>query len=125
MGPNGPARSSAAFLIPSRRSPARRMARLSGDEFVVICENLPDRPVADLEKLAAVGHRILDALRVPIAIGENSIDLHASIGAVWAHGTGETADDILHRADLVMYQAKRSGGDRIVVAEALGPTPSA
>jgi diguanylate cyclase (GGDEF)-like protein len=101
------------------------VARLGGDEFVVICENLHDRPVADLEELAAVGHRILDALRVPIAIGENAVDLCASIGAVWAHGTGDTADDILHRADVVMYQAKRSGGDRIFVADALGPTPIA
>jgi diguanylate cyclase (GGDEF)-like protein len=100
------------------------VARLSGDEFVIICENLHDRPVADLDQLAAVGHRILDALRVPFAVGAHKINLRASIGAVWAHGTGERGDEILHRADVVMYQAKRAGGDQIVVADAHGPAPT-
>jgi diguanylate cyclase (GGDEF)-like protein len=95
------------------------VARLSGDEFVILCENLHDRPLADQEDLAAVGQRVLDALRVPIDVGGAEVTLQASVGAVWARGTGDTADDVLHRADTVMYAAKRAGGNRVVVSDRL------
>jgi diguanylate cyclase (GGDEF)-like protein len=99
------------------------VARLGGDEFVVICENLHDRPLADLHNLAAVGQRILDAFREPIDTGPQPVVVRASVGAVWAGGTEETADDVLHRADVVMYQAKRRGGNRVVVSDHVSPPP--
>ena len=110
----------AARLVGAVRS-SDTVARLSGDEFVVICENLHDRPLADRDKLMAVGQRILDALREPVAVEGCHVSVRASIGAVWARGTGDTAAAVLHRADTVMYEAKRSGGDRVVVSDFSGP----
>jgi diguanylate cyclase (GGDEF)-like protein len=102
------------------------VARLSGDEFVIICENLHDRPLADLNNLAAVGQRILDAFREPIEIGgAQPVVVRASVGAVWAGGTDDTAEDVLHRADVAMYRAKRRGGNRVVVSDHVSSPPDA
>jgi diguanylate cyclase (GGDEF)-like protein len=98
------------------------VARLGGDEFVVVCENLHDRPVADTKDVSAVGRRILDAIGLPVDVGEARVALRASIGAVWARVSGDRAEDVLHRADAVMYEAKRSGGDRVVISDRSGTT---
>ncbi|WP_374312907.1 diguanylate cyclase [Microbacterium sp.] len=88
------------------------IARYGGDEFVIACE------VADSSVAMDVAQRILALLHGDPEHPERSRPLRASIGvAVAPAGTGLLAEQLIRRADLAMYRAKSSGGDRIVLAE--------
>ncbi|WP_298190770.1 EAL domain-containing protein [Novosphingobium sp.] len=94
--------------------PARSIvARLGGDEFICAAIFTPGGESA-IERLAV---RINDALAEPIFSGVLRAEVTASIGiAVGSsgavHSAAHVAQDLLHRADLAMYQAKRRGRNR-------------
>jgi diguanylate cyclase (GGDEF)-like protein len=78
------------------------LARMGGDEFAVLLDGLPDR--------AAVGElagRLQDALRRPFALRGVAVELEASIGAALYPEHGTTIGELLQRADVAMYDAKR------------------
>lgn len=81
---------------------AGTVARLGGDEFVVLCEN------ANRQAAVQVAERLLVALRPPLTVGGHRLPVTASIGVATARD-GDTASDLIRRADASMYQAKRSG----------------
>lgn len=83
------------------------VARLSGDEFLVIAPS-PDEDTAD-----DLAGRIADALSFVASVGYRDIPVSASVGCA-RHIPGETADDVVANADLAMYRAKESGGGRLV-----------
>jgi diguanylate cyclase (GGDEF)-like protein len=92
------------------------VARLAGDEFVVILENLAD--AADAE---AMGHKLLPPLQAPFTLKTASVQLSASIGvAVFTANSGESLEALLTRADRAMYAAKRSGKNCVNVADLAG-----
>lgn len=85
--------------------PGDTLARVSGDEFVILCEDLAHRE--DAEVLAA---RIAAAFTAPYAVGEVSLVISASVGIAYA-GPGQTVStQLVIDADTAMYQAKRRGG---------------
>jgi diguanylate cyclase (GGDEF)-like protein len=94
--------------------PARSIvARLGGDEFICVTIFAPGDESA-IERLAV---RINDALAEPIFSEGLRAEVTASIGiAVGSrgavHSAAYVAQDLLHRADLAMYQAKRRGRNR-------------
>jgi diguanylate cyclase (GGDEF)-like protein len=94
--------------------PARSIvARLGGDEFICVTIFAPGDENA-IERLAV---RINDALAEPIFSEGLRAEVTASIGiAVGSrgavHSAAYVAQDLLHRADLAMYQAKRRGRNR-------------
>ncbi len=79
------------------------VARLGGDEFAIL-------PSGGLEgaALEATAEKILEALRQPIELLGNTVDVDASIGVARYPEDGEEANVLLRRADVAMYQAKRS-----------------
>ncbi|MET3804073.1 diguanylate cyclase (GGDEF)-like protein [Nakamurella sp. UYEF19] len=87
--------------------PGDTRSRLSGDEFVVVCEDLDDPAQA-----AIIGNRLLGALGSPFHLGSVDNDVTASIGLAYAEHGEYTPEHMLHEADVAMYQAKREGGDR-------------
>ncbi len=85
--------------------PGDTMARLAGDEFVVLCEDLDDP--ADVEPIAA---RIAVAFGGVFVLSTADVYVSASVGIAFS-GPGENVpEDILRDADTAMYQAKRRGG---------------
>ena len=84
-------------------------ARLGGDEFAVLLENVSDSREA--EKVAA---RLLEILERPFQLGPTRHAVGASIGVALA-GAGETTSDLLRKADIAMYVAKRRGKHRFEV----------
>ena len=84
--------------------PGDTLARVSGDEFVILCEDLAD--VADADRLAArVHHSFAD----PFNLAGAHIAVTASVGIAYA-GPGETVtDQLVAKADVAMYRAKRAG----------------
>lgn len=80
------------------------VGRYGGDEFVMVCPG-----VARRETLDAVAERARQAITsTPISDGERTHAIGVSIGTAIGPGPGSVRD-LLHRADLAMYEAKRSG----------------
>lgn len=94
------------------------LARFSGDEFVLLCEDI-DR-FDDVSKLVA---RIHETFVEPFELGGVEVAAHASVGVAYA-GPGEAVtSDLLTRADLDMYRSKRNGAGAEVV-EIAGARPN-
>ena len=86
-------------------------ARLSGDEFVILLEGdtLKDGP-------EPVANRVLDVMREPYDMNrEIGRELWVTVSIGVASGARESADDLLHDADLALYEAKVAGKNRQVV----------
>jgi diguanylate cyclase (GGDEF)-like protein len=92
--------------------PGDTLARLSGDEFVILCEDLDD--ASAVEPLA---DRISAALAEPFKLAESEMTVAASVGIAFA-GLGEDVPErVLEEADAAMYQVKRRGGGRHAVID--------
>jgi diguanylate cyclase (GGDEF)-like protein/PAS domain S-box-containing protein len=90
--------------------PQDTLARLAGDQFGMIL--LSER---DSARITAFTETIRKTLRAPITFRDREIFLTASIGLALGGGEPEQAEDLLKDAELAMYHAKRTGGDRIDV----------
>jgi diguanylate cyclase (GGDEF)-like protein/PAS domain S-box-containing protein len=79
-------------------------ARIGGDEFVVLLDDL--RSDRDAELVAA---RLIDVLAMPYVIGTHRVNSTVSIGIVTTAHAADDADSVLRDADIAMYEAKRGG----------------
>ncbi len=84
------------------------VARLSGDEFVVL---LPSATAHDVPGIAA---KLLDALSAPYALGERELRTTPSIGISLCPRDADNVENLLKFADTAMYAAKAQGGCRIL-----------
>lgn len=83
------------------------LARVGGDEFVVLCR--PGRKCGDP---AAVALRLLAEMDAPILVNDKTLDVAVSIGlAVYPHDA-DSLDPLVHKADTALYQAKKAGRGR-------------
>jgi diguanylate cyclase (GGDEF)-like protein/PAS domain S-box-containing protein len=81
------------------------VARIGGDEFVVLCDQLKDAEAATI--FAA---RLRDAVAVPVTTSTGVVDVTVSIGvAVATPAEAASFDTLLRDADEAMYKAKRQG----------------
>ncbi|HLY82010.1 MAG TPA: GGDEF domain-containing protein [Acidimicrobiales bacterium] len=83
------------------------LARMSGDEFVILCEDV-DGP-AHVDAIAA---RIGAAVAAPFVLSSTEVDVTASVGIAFSGRGDELSENVLQEADTAMYQAKRKGGGR-------------
>ena len=90
--------------------PQDTLARLAGDQFGMIL--LSER---DSARITAFAETIRKTLRAPITFRDREIFLTTSIGMALGGGGPEHAEDVLKDAELAMFHAKRTGGDRIDV----------
>ena len=88
------------------------LARLSGDEFMLVC---PDTGIAGAQAAAA---KVRAALDDTFIVEETEFQFSASIGIAVGPAGGRTAADLLKHADAAMYQAKRDGRDASAVYSA-------
>ncbi len=86
------------------------LARVGGDEFVVVADDLSLAAGPDL-----IAERLRDALKEPFNVGEAQVTVTASVGI--ATGTRASVEELLRDADVAMYRAKWDGKDRYVVFE--------
>ncbi len=84
------------------------LARIGGDEFVVILTDL-DEPQGCMTVL----NRLLSASSQPVLLENTSLQVSASIGVTLFPDDGGDADQLVRHADQAMYQAKQSGKNRI------------
>jgi len=83
------------------------VARLSGDEFLIICQ------AADgVREITTVAERLAAAVSRPFQIDSGEHHMTASIGIAVATGIHDTPESLLRDADAAMYRAKRRGPGR-------------
>ncbi len=87
--------------------PGDTLARLSGDEFVFLLED-----IHSLEEAEKIADRIAKKLALPFVFEEESLLVSASIGIVGISDNKLTGDLIMRNADLAMYEAKSLGRRR-------------
>ena len=78
------------------------LARVSGDEFVFLCEEL-----AELEDVNILVARINDTFLQPFELASGDVAVAASVGIAYVGIGQDITADLLRRADLDMYRAKR------------------
>ncbi|MDN4051921.1 diguanylate cyclase [Massilia sp. YIM B02763] len=89
------------------------VARLAGDEFVIVLED-----VGGVAQAAQTGAQVVEAMRAPFATSAGELAVSASVGITLADaGAGPLPDQerLLGQADAALYEAKRAGRDRFVV----------
>jgi diguanylate cyclase (GGDEF)-like protein len=81
------------------------VARMGGDEFTILLDNLPDLAVA-----TRIAQNIVNALHAPFVFNGRQMYVGASIGiAPWLGAPNIQAEELLQQADMAMYQAKHAG----------------
>jgi diguanylate cyclase (GGDEF)-like protein len=102
--------SAAERLMAEARS-SDTVARVGGDEFLVLLED-----TQDVAACMAVANRILKALSQPFRLGNKELQITCSIGIVAFPDHGDR-DHLIANADAAMYAAKRNGGNGFAVFE--------
>jgi diguanylate cyclase (GGDEF)-like protein/PAS domain S-box-containing protein len=91
-------------------SAADTVARFSGDEFVMLVEDVPG-----VDQLEGIAYRVHRALESPFDLGEVVIHVSASVGAAAAQAS-QSREDVLAAADTAAYAAKGAGGNCVKMA---------
>lgn len=87
------------------------LARVGGDEFAAVCEELGD------DDGVTVAERLRNAVSCPLTVDGVDVAVTASVGLVLG-GPGHDAEGLLHDADTAMYEAKLLGRNRTAVRDA-------
>nr|WP_224585623.1 EAL domain-containing protein [Mesorhizobium sp. CO1-1-11] len=96
----------ASKVITANAGRADFVARIGGDEFVVICARRDDA------ELAALADRIIEEMRQPVDFRGHQCRFGVSIGIATNTGEGLDARQLLVNADLALYRAKSRGRNR-------------
>jgi len=86
------------------RIPGDHVARIGGDEFVMLLEDL-----AAPEDALRVAERIHSALAEPFNLGAHDLVARGSIGVATSDGSYSRPEEVLRDADIALYQAKQAG----------------
>jgi len=85
--------------------PGDSLARLSGDEFVILCEGLDHPSQAD-----PIAARLNLELTRPFLLAATDVTISASIGIAFTGDAIDRPEELLHDADMAMYRLKQSRG---------------
>jgi len=84
------------------------LARVGGDEFILLVIGASERPY-----LNSLASRLIDAVREPIELGRNVVELSCSIGIASYPTDTKEAARLIAMADSAMYEVKRSGKNHV------------
>jgi len=93
--------------------PGRLVARIGGDEFVILVEQSCSTTAA-----VEVAERALGSLSEPFRVGEHELSVSASVGVVERPVRGQTAAELIRDADVTLYWAKSAGKNQWAVFDA-------
>ena len=85
------------------------IARLGGDEFVVMLENISQTETLAIRQATTVGNKLVRQFNQPFVLNEHHVYCTISLGMVLFRGREQTSEELLKRADIALYEAKRAG----------------
>lgn len=85
------------------------VARIGGDEFVVMLDGLSGQIIEAASQSEAVGEKILATLNQPYSLAGHEYHNTPSIGAVLFGDQKLGIDELMKHADIAMYQSKKAG----------------
>jgi diguanylate cyclase (GGDEF)-like protein len=83
------------------------LARIGGDEFVILIEDVPSE-----DEIYTIAAELIDLLNKPIKTKENVHQISASLGISFYPKDANSVEKLLNFADKAMYKAKKSGKNR-------------
>ena len=92
---------------------ADTVARMGGDEFAVVLQELSGDLTEAVLQAQDVAHNLLKALAVPYQLGDAVADSAASIGVVVFPDGEADVPELLKHADIALYHAKEEGKNRV------------
>jgi diguanylate cyclase (GGDEF)-like protein len=95
------------------------VARMGGDEFIVLLTELTNRSEA-----ALVGQKLLNELNRPFNVESHEISVSGSIGVSIYPEDGHDIGALVSKADAAMYQVKREGRNGVTFSGVSGPLPA-
>ncbi|WP_038051579.1 diguanylate cyclase domain-containing protein [Thioalkalivibrio sp. ALJ1] len=90
------------------------VARVGGDEFVLLLEN-----VRDPDAVAGIGLKLIERFEEPVEVNRESLRVGLSLGGALFPQDGGDVATLLQRADRAMYAAKADGGSQVVLYQDL------
>jgi len=88
------------------------VSRLSGDEFAICLSN-----AGNSDDVADIASNIVDRVSQPYMIDGHKITTGISLGIVVSNDKSETAEGLLHNADIALYRSKENGRGRVTLFE--------
>lgn len=85
---------------------------LSGDEFVVIINNIDEK-----ESINQTANKIINSVNEAFNIGEKVVNISCSLGISIYPEHGVNIDNLLKKADIAMYEAKKKGKNNFLIFE--------
>ncbi|MBW7849546.1 MAG: GGDEF domain-containing protein [Rhodospirillales bacterium] len=89
-----------------------KVARIGGDEFVVLCEKIT-RPMA-----LKIARRIVEGAGSPMTVAGREVRIGASVGIALYPANGTSLDALMKAADDAMYRVKHSTKGAVAIADA-------
>jgi diguanylate cyclase (GGDEF)-like protein/PAS domain S-box-containing protein len=89
------------------------VARMGGDEFVVLVEES-----SGTDDVVTVAEKALDTVRAPVHVAGHEISISASVGVVEQPVRGTSAAELMKAADTTLYWAKADGRNRLALFDA-------
>jgi diguanylate cyclase (GGDEF)-like protein len=99
--------------------PSDTVARIGGDEFVILCEDVQCPSDA-----VSVATRVIEVSMRPFNVDGEAIQLGASVGIAFTGDAATTTTALVQRADRAMYAAKTLGRGQIAVCDEVVPRHS-
>lgn len=96
-----------ALRLSAATRKADTVARMGGDEFLVMLEN-----TAHPEDVAHIAEKLLECIRSPIVFKGHELPVGFSIGISQYPLDGDTATELMASSDRAMYEAKSAGRNR-------------
>ncbi|RYF59677.1 MAG: EAL domain-containing protein [Comamonadaceae bacterium] len=102
-----------AMRLQSALGEGATLARLAGDEFVIVLENLSHDPSIAVVQTRAVADHVLTQIAEPFLLARAVHHSTCSIGVCLFGGEQRSLEDLLKQADIAMYYAKTDGGNAV------------
>jgi diguanylate cyclase (GGDEF)-like protein/PAS domain S-box-containing protein len=93
-----------------RCCPDRTVARIGGDEFVILLEN-----TTSITEVVELAEKVQATLSTPFQVGTHELLITSSIGVVEQAVSTTNAGDLMTAADTTLYRAKNEGKNRYAV----------
>ncbi|HYD33717.1 MAG TPA: diguanylate cyclase, partial [Methylophilaceae bacterium] len=98
----------AAQRLLSRLRKVDTVARYSGNEYMLLLQNIGESEEEATHHATTVAHKICDALSEPFELREHVHHSKPNIGLTLFRGTDDQLEELVRRVDIAMHQAKRS-----------------